>query len=190
MRRIVLLLCIAAIVGGAVWCSGIKKRTALPGAIGVIYLDFDGETVSNMNWSSLFASGSDIVAPGPGFSSQEIQAIWETVAEDYRPFNVKVTTDRAVFDAAPINRRVMVIFTPNNEWYGASGGVAFINSFGSSFYDEPAWVFTDQLLYNDAPYAPYAAEAASHEVGHTLGLSHDGGSGSDYYAGHGSDAMS
>ena len=156
----------------------------------MIYLDFDGETVSGTNWNSLYNGGSDIVAGGSGFSNAEIQSIWETVSEDYAPFNVNITTDRTVFNAAATNRRVMVIFTPDNEWYGATGGVAFVNTFGSSYYDEPAWVFTDQLLYNSAPHAPYAAEAASHESGHSLGLSHDGDSGNEYYSGHGSGATS
>ena len=47
----------------------------------------------------------------------------------------------------------------------------------------PAWIYSDNLAGEES----YIAEAASHEVGHNLGLSHDGTTdGSDYYGGHGS----
>ncbi len=48
-------------------------------------------------------------------------------------------------------------------------------------YSQPAWVFP-QALGNDAKNV---AEAAAHEAGHNLGLSHDGTSTLGYYAGHG-----
>ena len=112
------------------------------------------------------------------------------MSEDYRPFNLNVTTERSVYDAYPVNRKTMIIFTPDNEWYGAAGGVAYVDIFGSSSYDEPGWVFVDKLLYNNTPYAPYAAEAGSHESGHVLGLHHDGTSTVEYYEGHGSGTTS
>ena len=158
---------------------------SLPNANGVIYLDFDGEVVKDKFFNEYF-NISTINAAGSGFSNTQIQTVWERVAEDFRPFNVNVTTDLTEFTAAAKDRRVRVIFTPTNEWYGSAGGVAFIGTFGSSFYDEPAFVFTDQLLYNNAPHAPWAAEAASHEAGHTLDLNHDGAGSSGYYDGHGS----
>ncbi len=163
---------------------------SLPGANGVIYLDFDGETVSGTQWNASYTNNADIVAGGAGYSNAQIQLVWETMSEDYRPFNVNVTTDRSVYDSYATNRKAMVIFTPDNEWYGVAGGVAYIDIFGSSLYDEPAWVFTDQLLSGGNPHAPFAAEAGSHEVGHNLGLRHDGDSGADYYSGHGSGATS
>lgn len=163
---------------------------SLPGANGVIYLDFDGETVSGTQWNASFTSGADIVAGASGFSNAQIQLIWETMSEDYRPFNINVTTDRSVYNSYSTNRKTMMIFTPDNEWYGAAGGVAYVDIFGSSQFDEPGWVFVDQLLFNSTPYAPYAAEAGSHEAGHVLGLSHDGTDSVDYYQGHGSGATS
>lgn len=154
---------------------------SLPDANGVIYLDFDGETVSGTQWNSSFTNGGDIVAGAAGFSNAQVEEVWKGVAEDYRPFNVNVTTDRAVFDAAPTNRRAMLIFTPDNEWYGAAGGVAYVDVFGSSTFDAPGWVFTDQI----GDDAANSAEAASHEAGHMLGLRHDGTSSAGYYEGHG-----
>jgi PKD repeat protein len=64
-----------------------------------------------------------------------------------------------------------------------AGGVAYIGSFNAST-DTPCFVFTQQLANGEK----YIAEAISHEVGHTLGLYHDGLSGSsptEYYQGQG-----
>jgi hypothetical protein len=66
--------------------------------------------------------------------------------------------------------------------YGSSaGGVAYVGVFARySGYYSPAFVFARSLSNN----VKYIWEAVSHEVGHTLGLSHDGVSGgSAYYSG-------
>ena len=74
-----------------------------------------------------------------------------------------------------------VIVTPTDAAYPGGGGVAFTDSWsraGVSFSETiPAWVFTLS--------AKSVAEAISHEVGHTLGLSHDGTRSTAYYSGHG-----
>ena len=56
------------------------------------------------------------------------------------------------------------------------GGIAYIDSFDWNS-DTPVFVFNTSEIG--------VAEAASHEVGHSLGLSHDGTSTSGYYQGHG-----
>lgn len=164
----------------------IPVLNSLPGANGVIYLDFDGEVVSGTQWNTSYNNGNPINAGSPNFTSAQIETVWKGVAEDYLPFNVTVTTDRSVYDGYPISRRAMLVFTPDNEWYGSSGGVAYVDVFGSPTFDAPGWVFTDML----ANSADYASEAASHEAGHMLGLRHDGTSSEGYYEGHGSGATS
>ena len=172
--------------GGGEVAGAAAVLDSLPGAAGVIYLDFDGETVTGTSWNSSFNGGASIVARAAPFSASQIEQVWKGMAEDFRPFGVSVTTDRARYLATPVNRRTMVIFTPDNEWYGGAGGVAYVGTFGS-WTDTPCWVFTDQVSNN----AGFAAEAGSHEAGHTLGLRHDGNTKSDgtlneYYSGHGS----
>ncbi|AXT54697.1 PKD domain-containing protein [Aquimarina sp. AD1] len=146
---------------------------SLPGASGIIYLDFDGEVVSGTSW----VSGGTINAQSPNFSDQKIIDIWKIMAEDFSAFNLNVTTRRDLYDAAPQNKRMMCIFTPTNDAAPGSGGVAYLGSFSSTRTDNPCWV------YNLSTRA--AGETGSHEVGHTLRLSHDGRPGEEYYAGHG-----
>ncbi|MBC7848827.1 MAG: T9SS type A sorting domain-containing protein [Chitinophagaceae bacterium] len=141
----------------------IPLMNSYPSATAVIYLDFDGATVRGTSWNW---DGS-IEAQPAGLSSLGVIEIFNRVSEDYRIFNINITTDSSVFKSAPINRRTRVILTPTYGWYGPAGGVAYVGSFAWGD-DTPAWVFTGLLNNN----IKYIAEAASHEAGHTLGLQH------------------
>lgn len=142
----------------------IPKLNSYPSASATIFLDFDGQAVTGTLWNW----GGPIYAQPSGFSNSAITEIFNRVSEDYRPFNINITTDSTVYLAAPIKQRTRVIITPTNSWYGSSaGGVAFVGSF--TFGDDtPAWVFSN-LLGNSTKNV---AEACSHESGHTLGLQH------------------
>lgn len=144
-----------------------------PGAPAVIYLDFDGETVSGTSWNG----GATINAQASGLSDAEITITWEVMAEDFSPFDINVVTDRSVFEATPKDHRMMCIFTPTDDAQEDSGGVAFLNSF-SWDNDDPAWVFN---IFTGRQ----AGDTGSHEIGHTMGLDHDGKGATEYYEGHG-----
>ncbi|WP_299190145.1 PKD domain-containing protein [uncultured Aquimarina sp.] len=146
--------------------------SSLPGSAYTVYLDFDGEVVSDTWW----VNGGTINAQPTGYSDAKITEIWRIMAEDFRPFDINITTDRAAFENTPINQRMMCIFTPTTDAAPGSGGVAYLNSFSNTNIDNPCWV------YNSGTRS--AGETGSHEVGHTLGLSHDGVPGNQYYAGH------
>ncbi len=147
---------------------------SLQGAEACILLDFDGHQLqSGTGWFS----GSPWTAPASGMSDAAIQETWELVSEDYRPYNVNVTTSQTVFDSYAVNRRTRCVFTPSDAPAPGAGGVAYVGSFG--YNDWPCWVFM---------MSPKAGgEAASHEIGHTLGLSHDGRTNpsEEYFLGHG-----
>jgi hypothetical protein len=156
-----------------------------PSATAVIYLDFDGETVTDPAWNN----GVTIVAEPSPLTETQITEVWNRVKEDYLPFDVDVTTDLTRYQNAPIGRRMRCIITPTTTARPDVGGVAILNSFaraGTGFFspDIPCWVF------NATPRS--IADTVSHEVGHTFGLRHDGQLSpvDAYYEGHGSGATS
>jgi len=164
--------------------AAVPVLNSRPGAAAVIYLDFDGETVSGTAWDN----GGTIVAPAARLNTTQINEVWERVVRDFEIFDVNITTSRAVHDAAPINKRTHCIVTSNDQAARGAGGVAYVGSFTDNFSTHKiCWVFMDTS-------AKSCAEAASHEVGHTLGLGHDGRTASggqpreEYYEGHGSGA--
>src|SRR6186997_1325752 len=141
----------------------VPVMSSYPSASAVLFLDFDGHTVSGTSWNFTgpFICGSS------GLTNTQITEAFNRIAEDYRPFNINVTTDSTKFLAAPMNKRMRVILTVTSDWYGNAGGVAFVNSFTWGD-DNPCFVFTALLNYN----TKNIAEAAAHEAGHTLGLYH------------------
>lgn len=179
------------------------KLHSKPGSSRIVYLDFDGHVISGTAWNQNNNGGLDIVAPpydtdgNPGaFSDDErrrIQEIWARVAEDYAPFDVDVTTE--LLSEAQITRSTStdtefgtrVLISPISSYFGGYGGIAYVGVYDSTgsnhSYYQPALVFPENL---GSGWPKYVAEAASHEAGHTLGLSHDGTSTVGYYQGHGS----
>jgi hypothetical protein len=155
-----------------------------PDAVAVIYLDFDGEVVTDPAWNN----GVTINAAASPLTEAEMTEVWNRVKEDYAPFNIDVTTRLSRYTSAPVGRRTRVIITPTTTAAPGAGGVAYLYSFslaGDGLYSAtiPAWVF------NSTPRA--IAEAVSHEAGHTFGLQHDGRLSpvESYYQGHGSGAV-
>jgi hypothetical protein len=131
----------------------------------VIYLDFNGQVVSGTLWNS----GNTINALASTISTLNMVQVWKRVSEDFRPFDVNVTTDSVRFNNATTTSRTRVVITPSSAWYGSAGGVAYLNSFNwGGTPGTPCWVFENLLGYN----AKYIAEACSHEAGHTLSLRH------------------
>lgn len=153
------------------------SRDSRPHATAVIYLDFDGQSVTGTEWNSL-RNITTINAAASALTTNEMDEVWARVAEDFSPFHISVTTDLARYNGAPQNRRIRVIVTPTSSWYGSAGGVAYLGSFTWTG-DTPCWVFENLLGHE----VKSIAEAASHEAGHTFNLKHDGRGTSDYYYG-------
>ncbi|MFM7182849.1 MAG: tandem-95 repeat protein [Verrucomicrobiales bacterium] len=172
-----------------------------PGAPFHIYMDFNGAYVTGKAWTYSDGTTTWSTWDCDAWSNdtdrttfttseqQDIRRMWERVAEDYAPFNVNVTTDVAydpVNYTGDKNKVGWLLTTPTTDKNGVRcphygyGGVAYVGVFGNSNYFstyQPAWV-TPMGVAN-------TSEAASHEMGHNLGLSHDGlNSGAAYYGGH------
>ncbi len=152
--------------------NGIIPLQSNPGAPAVVYLDFDGQSGPHNGWGDFEAAHS-------GLNNTQIKEIWQWVAEAFVTFSINVTTDVTVFDAATNKQRCII--TPTKNAIGNAGGIAYINSFDSGGAT-PCWALN------------YAGEAAgmviTHEIGHTLGLGHDGIGDQDYYGGLGGGAES
>jgi hypothetical protein len=175
--------------------DGLKFHSR-PGSANIIFLNFAGDSISGTAWNT---SLNRTVIPAVAFSTDAdfttytdaeqlaIRRIWQRVSEDYSPFDVDVTTERP---SAFTTRTAHALITRNADANGelnpssAGGGVAYISVFATSSYTSyrPAWIYFNNLAQNES----YIAEAASHELGHNFGLSHDGVSdGTEYYGGHG-----
>lgn len=132
-----------------------------------IYLDFDGHYVLTANWNN----GNPINCAPAGMTDAQITEVFNRVAEDFRPFDLNVTTDSTRFLSAPLLKRIRIIITPTSAWRPGVGGVAWIGSFTWGD-DTPAFVFNDRLPVGGPVSPKLVAEASSHESGHTLALSH------------------
>ena len=180
------------------------KLHSRPTATKTIYLDFDGFTARGTPWNS--GRGRDpIISPaydpdgnGAAFTDNElrnIQIIWQQVAGDFAPFDVNVTTEDPG-EAALVNTGggddrwgIRVVMTPDDFPAPGAGGVAYIGSFRWG-YNQAGATDTPCYVFNSVP--EQASLAVSHEVGHALGLSHDGTDDTNpfqqnaaYYFGHG-----
>ncbi|MEP7144529.1 MAG: T9SS type A sorting domain-containing protein [Ferruginibacter sp.] len=137
---------------------------SLPSAAATIYLDFNGYNVNCAYWNN----GTPFICEPSGMTDVQITEVYNRVAEDYRPFNINITTDEVTFLAAPLSSRIRVVVTPTSGWFTGVGGVSFVGSFTWGD-DTPAFVFSDRL---GSKNAKMVAECCSHESGHAVGLSH------------------
>ena len=187
--------------------AAVPAMSSRPGSAHTIYLDFDGHRVERGAWLGL-NGGRPIVAgafdrdgqPDTYDATEQhvIRQVWESVAEDYAPFDVDVTTvDPGVArlvgrSAGTGTSGVRVVVTDG--WTGSAAGLALVGTFGrgdrepgtQNWSDIPVWVFANRL-YHDAGNISLAA---AHEAGHAFGLHHDGRHGAshctspEYYCGH------
>ena len=128
-----------------------------------VFLDFDGHRVQSAAWQS----GISFICQPAALNAVQITEIYNRVSEDFRAFNVNITTDSTQFLLASPIRRVRIIVTPTSAWYQGVGGVAYTGSFTWGD-DTPGFVFSDRLI--NVP--KYISECCTHESGHTLGLAH------------------
>lgn len=170
---------------------------SLPEADRKIYLDFNGHRVSRTGWNE-YNGGRTIAAPPfdrdgdpltfSGAEQRAIELIWARVAEDFAPFEIDVTTKSpSARDFSEGRKAIRVLVSSNvdqlsgERWFENVGGVGYVGSWRFAS-DTPVWVFGNVLNGHEKRIA----EAASHELGHSFGLDHDGTSEDEYFTGFGS----
>jgi hypothetical protein len=147
--------------------SSALRTTAASQTPVVLLLDFNGQQVQNSVWNPEGTINCPAV-PGSLLTTSMKDYIFQSVAEDYSGFSVKVTKNEQDYQSAPPARRMRCVITYNMmDQFGNVGGLAFINSmiWGDN---TPCFVFCDVLQYNQK----YIAGAVAHELGHVFGLQH------------------
>jgi hypothetical protein len=150
--------------------SQIPVLNSRPGSGSVLFLDFDGHSDSSGYWDN-WGYSNPIVSPAYAyFSTAQYTEVFNRVAEDFRPFNINITTSEAVYNSALSANRQRIVITSASGFYtdvnGGAGGVAYLTSFGDG--EIAGYVFPNGLGNG----AKAVAEACTHEAGHTLGLYH------------------
>lgn len=141
----------------------VSQLESKPGSPWVFYLN----TTAVMNGST----------PLNGVTKEQMYRAWQSVADQYSMLNMNVTTKRAVYDAA---RAANTLRT---------GIINFINQDGRSFAPLRSFGTTSAgTLYRNPSagfdYGYGIGMTGAHEVGHQMGMSHDGGgTGGEYFEG-------
>jgi len=168
------------------------KLHSRPSSSRILYLDFDGITwSSNSFWNGAYGISPGKFSPGLNidtnpltFSTRERQLIyevWENVSEDFAVFDVDVTTELPTGSRLTnfnLRGATALILSDTGVQQGCGcGGVAYVDSFGwaptyGNSLRYPALNFHRFGNYFSPSYD--IAEIISHEVGHNLGLAHDG----------------
>lgn len=138
--------------------QNLLKLQSRPGAKKVLFLDIgdvmNGDTPKD-------------------FSKEQMWRGWAGVAAGYSSFQVNVTTDPDVYEAAGVSNSGIARFTSSND-----RAFCALGAFGTR---EGCDIFTGPEAEPEEGYG--VGRTTLHEFGHLLGLSHDGTNSEEYFTG-------
>ncbi|MDH4396627.1 MAG: PKD domain-containing protein [Limnobacter sp.] len=173
-----------------------------PNSSKTVYLDFNGHTLTGTSVNTSYgmdpinAVGYDIDGIPGSFNNTElafIQGVWKRVSEDFAAFDVNITTqepppEKLTRSSASDNQFGIRTIIAKNWTTGTTagscgcGGFAYVGVFAStSDLYKIAFAFSDTM----GNVEKNVADVTSHEIGHIMGLSHDGTSTLEYFRGQG-----
>ncbi len=173
------------LLADAIYAATVPVLNSLPGAGDTLYLDFDGHTSSDA-WGNYTAAPFSLDANGTTFSPGDRLAIynqWRTLAEDFSPFNINVSTVApSSFNDSVGFRHIITNSAPtiigNND--PNLLGIAFLASYNQNgSNNNVAFTFANRHTdYGGGLNGRIMASAheqgntTSHEFGHALNLNH------------------
>lgn len=177
--------------------NNVPKLSSRPGSTNVAYLDFDGHVASETRWTNRENRFTALpyynhTLPFTNETSNYILMYWCTMAEDFMPFDIDITTiEPEIFNST--TARVLFTLNLNTDtnsriYNPPAGGVAYVNVWGQEDFhtiNSPAFVFHSaekniadnsqwKLPENLDVLLALIGGVGSHELGHNLGLSHHG----------------
>lgn len=141
----------------------VTKLESKPGSPWVFYLN-----------TTAVMSGS---TPLNGVTKENMYRAWQVVASQYSMYNINITTNAAVYNAAKSTNilRTGVINFVNQDGRSNAPLSSFGTTSAGTLYRNPSSGFD---------YGYGIGMTAAHEVGHQMGMLHDhGGSGGEYFEG-------
>lgn len=147
----------------AVDATGLPILNSHAGAVGVLYLDFNGGTFGGTtrgSFNNTFSSAEDDPTTFFGSERTDIYDAWLDVAAHFAMFDINVTTVAPDKTTTPTGHQLI--------YNSTGGGSANTNVFGfaTDAADQARGVNSSRNLRN-------RATSITHEFGHILGLNHD-----------------
>jgi len=156
------------------FCEGTEK---------VLYLEFNGAVVQSrvgdfwLGSPSVTIPAYDLSFIGwGGLEKLSIQYIMESLAEEYKPYSIHITTEK------PISGEYNIIYIGgNNSWFRPDSSVIGVATYDPENRDDSnyGFVFSKELegyyLYGSGDlkeFSMYMANLIAHEAGHNFGLNH------------------
>ena len=161
----------------------LKKLQSKPGSTNVVFLDqteilnADGTVKVVLSDNGEDLDSADFKAIELNVGATDVYRVWQIVASQYSMFDLNITTDPDIYNAAATARKLKMRYK-NGE---CDGSWQYYGSFGQPYSDDNGVTCMDSD-YNDH-WALGVGLTIVHELGHAFRLGHDGNATREYFTG-------